>query len=101
MKKLVFCMFAASLSMTAVAQQVYEKGKPNDDNYRYLDKYKVLKEYIDYSNYPNFKLGVGTTVDNYLQKGLFYKLVNANFTETVAGNAMKMASCVNGKKIFK
>ena len=62
-------MFAASLSMTAVAQQVYEKGKPN--------------------------------VDNYLQKGLFYKLVNANFTETVAGNAMKMASCVNGKKIFK
>ena len=82
--------------MTAVAQEKYEQGKPNDNNYRYLDNYLALKEYIDYSKYPNFKLGVGTTVDAYLHKGLFYKLTNANFTETVAGNAMKMASCVDG-----
>jgi len=92
----MFCMLVASLSVTTMAQQTFEKGKPNDDNYRYLDNYKALKEYIDYSNYPNFKLGVGTTVDAYLQKGLVYKLTNANFTETVAGNAMKMASCVDG-----
>ena len=46
--------------------------------------------------YPNFKLGAGTTVYDYNQKGTFYKLINANFTETVAGNAMKMASCVDG-----
>ena len=88
-------MFAACLSATAVAQEVFEKGKPNNDNYRYLDKYLGLKKYIDYSKYPNFKLGAGTTVDAYLQYGLVYKLTNANFTETVAGNAMKMASCVN------
>ena len=60
-----------------------------------MDKYLGLKKYIDYSKYPNFKLGAGTTVDAYLQYGLVYKLTNANFTETVAGNAMKMASCVN------
>ncbi len=77
-------------------------GKPNNDNYRYLDGYQALKNYIDYDSYPNFKLCVGTTVDDYLKKSLVYKLTNANFTETVAGNAMKMASCVdaNGKMNF-
>lgn len=82
--------------MPLLAQQVFEKGKPNNDAYRYLDAYKGLKEYIDYSKYPNFKLGAGTTVNEYLQKGVAYKRTNANFTETVAGNAMKMASCVDG-----
>ena len=84
------------LSMTAVAQETFEKGKPNNDNYRYLDTYQGLKNYIDYEKYPNFKLGAGTTVDDYLKKTTVYKLTNANFTETVAGNAMKMASCVDG-----
>ena len=79
-----------------MAQEKYEQGKPNDDNYRYLDEYKALKEYIDYSKYPNFKLGAGTTVDDYLKKSTVYKMTNANFTETVAGNAMKMGSVVDG-----
>ena len=71
-------------------------GKPNDANYRYLDEYKALKDYIDYSKYPNFKLGSGTTVPDYLSNSTFRDLINKNFTETVAGNAMKMASCVDG-----
>ena len=79
-----------------MAQEKYEQGKPNDDGYRYLDEYKALKEYIDYSKYPNFKLGAGTTVDDYLKKSTVYKMTNANFTETVAGNAMKMGSVVDG-----
>jgi GH35 family endo-1,4-beta-xylanase len=95
-------MLTASLSMTAMAQEKFELGKPNDDNYRYLDGYAALKDYIDYSKYPNFKLGAGTTVDDYLKKTTVYKMTNANFTETVAGNAMKMASCVdaNGNMNF-
>ena len=96
MKKLYVLLFAASLSTLVMAQEKFELGKPNDDNYRYLDKYKALKEYIDYSKYPNFKLGAGTTVDDYLKKSTVYKMTNANFSETVAGNAMKMASCVDG-----
>lgn len=96
MKKLYLLLFIAILTMPVQAQQVFEKGKPNNDAYRYLDAYKGLKEYIDYLKYPNFKLGAGTTVYDYNQKGTFYKLINANFTETVAGNAMKMASCVDG-----
>ena len=96
MKKLYLLMLAASLSATALAQETFELGKPNDDNYRYLDEYKALKEYIDYSKYPNFKLGAGTTVSDYLNKPLVKNLINKNFSETVAGNAMKMASCVDG-----
>ena len=79
-----------------VAKEIFELGKPDDDNYRYLDEYKALKTYIDYAKYPNFKLGAGTTVDDYLKKSTVYKMINANFNETVAGNAMKMASCVDG-----
>ena len=74
----------------------YEVGRPdNMEQYGYLNEYKPLKEYVDRSKYPNFKLGVGTTVSDYLKKELVYALTNSNFDETVAGNAMKMASCVN------
>ena len=92
------CVLAASLMAPAMAQtkEKFEQGKPNDDNYRYLDEYKALKDYIDYEKYPNFKLGAGTTVNDYLNKSVFKNLINKNFTETVAGNAMKMASCVDG-----
>ncbi len=89
-------MLAASLSVPALAQYNFEKGKPGNDDYRYLDNYKALKEYIDYEKYPNFKLGAGTTVNDYLNKTLVKNLINRNFSETVAGNAMKMGSCVDG-----
>ena len=96
MKKLYILLFSVGLSTIAMSQEKFEQGKPNDDNYRYLDAYKPLKEYIDYEKYPNFKLGAGTTVNDYLRKSTVYKMTNQNFTETVAGNAMKMASCVDG-----
>ena len=96
MKKVLLCMLAASLSLTALAQDNFELGKPGNDNYRYLDEYKALKEYINTSKYPNFKLGAGTTVPDYLSNTTFKNMINKNFSETVAGNAMKMASCVDG-----
>ena len=96
MKKLYSLLLLVCLSATAVAQQKFELGKPNNDAYRYLDNYKALKEYIDRDKYPNFKLGAGTTVNDYLNKSLIKNLINKNFNETVAGNAMKMASCVDG-----
>lgn len=96
MKKLYLLLLTAGWSLSALAQQSFELGKPNNDDYRYLDEYQALKEYIDYSKYPNFKLGIGTTVDTYLNNAKYKSLINKNFTETVAGNAMKMASCVDG-----
>ena len=94
MKKILAWMLATSLSVSVVAQENFELGKPGNDDYRYLDEYKALKEYIDYSKYPNFKLGIGTIVNDYLNNSLVKSLTEKNFTETVAGNAMKMGSCV-------
>ena len=94
MKKIFVWMLATSLSLSMVAQEKFELGKPGNDDYRYLDGYKALKDYIDYSKYPNFKLGIGTIVDDYLNNSLVKNLTEKNFTETVAGNAMKMGSCV-------
>ncbi|MBQ8158581.1 MAG: endo-1,4-beta-xylanase [Prevotella sp.] len=96
MKKLYLLLFTASMSVTTMAQEKFELGKPNNANYRYLDEYRALKDYIDHETYPNFKLAVGTTVNDYLNNSLVKNLTNKNFTETVAGNAMKMASCVDG-----
>ena len=96
MKKVLLCLLTAGLFSPAVAQEKFELGKPNDANYRYLDEYKALKEYIDKTKYPNFKLGAGTTVNDYLNNNTFKNLINKNFSETVAGNAMKMSSCVDG-----
>ena len=93
MKKLYLLLFAASLSTSIMAQEKFELGKPNDDNYRYLDEYKALKEYIDHDKYPNFKLGIAT--EN-LDNALVRNMISKNASETVAGNAMKMASCVDG-----
>ena len=80
MKKIYLLIFAACLSASAMAQEKFELGKPNDDNYRYLDEYLALKEYIDYTKYPNFKLGAGTTVSDYLNKSLVKNLINKNFS---------------------
>ena len=96
MKNIYLLLLTAGLTVPTMAQEKFELGKPNDDNYRYLDGYKALKEYIDYSKYPNFKLGAGTTVDAYVSNSTYKKMIDNNFTETVAGNAMKMASCVDG-----
>ncbi|MCK8623390.1 endo-1,4-beta-xylanase [Prevotella sp. E13-27] len=96
MKKLCLLLFVAGLMTSAVAQSKFELGKPNDDNYRYLDDYLALKEYINHTAHPKFKLGIGTTVNDYLNNTLVKNLTNKNFTETVAGNAMKMGSCVDG-----
>ena len=92
---------AVSALMSSCADrfdQSYEVGRPDkQEQYGYLDNYEPLKNYVDRSKYPNFKLGVGTTVSDYLKQELVYGLTNSNFDETVAGNAMKMASCVNEK----
>ena len=73
--------------------QNFETVRPEKEaQYGYLEQYDALKEYI--KDHPNFHLGIGTTVDEYNKKELVYALTNSNFNETVAGNAMKMASCV-------
>ncbi len=84
------------LSGSAQTLKNYEQGNPKDPNYDYLKDYAPLKNYIDYDKYPNFRLGGAIIVDDYLNNSTVAGMINDNFTETVAGNAMKMSSCVNG-----
>ncbi len=73
--------------------QNFETVRPGKEaQYGYLEQYDALKEYI--KDRPNFHLGIGTAVDEYNKQELVYALINSNFNETVAGNAMKMSSCV-------
>lgn len=71
----------------------FEVGRPDRmEKYAYLEEYKALKEYL---SDQNFHLGVGTDAADYANQGATYVVTNANFNETVAGNAMKMGSCIS------
>ena len=102
MRKLFICVLLAGVLTPSAAQEKFELGKPNNDNYRYLDQYQALKDYIDYTKYPNFILGAGINAYEYINNDLVKNMVNKNFTEAVTGNAMKMGSCVdnNGNMDF-
>jgi len=101
-KRYFVALFMVVATMCAHAQYHYQIGDPTKSTYTYLNDYADLKDYINYEKYPNFKLGVGTTASDYNKKGDVYRMTNANFTETVPGNAMKMGSCVssNGTMTF-
>lgn len=77
--------------------RVYENGNPQKEGYEYLAEYAPLKEYVDRSKYPDFKVGLALAAADYNKQELVYALANSNFDEVVAGNAMKMASCVDDK----
>lgn len=60
----------------------------------YLNAYDVLKTYVNSSANPDFKLGIALAANDYIAGGLVTRLVNSNFHDMTAGNAMKYASCV-------
>ena len=65
----------------------------------YLNDYEPLKTY---KANPNMKLGAAIDAADYSNQGLTFRLVNSNFDEVTAGNAMKYSSVVdnNGKMNF-
>ena len=103
MKKQYIILALGAMFMASCADEFdrnFEVGRPElTEEYAYLSDYKALKEYV---SDPNFKLGIGTDAADYAKQGPTYVITNVNFTETVAGNAMKMASCVddNGSMNF-
>lgn len=71
----------------------------NLKDYQYLNNYEPLKKYVEDMKAsgkcnPDFKLGIALEAAEFNKQGLVYCLAGSNFNETVAGNAMKMASCV-------
>ena len=94
-RQIIISAFGAMLLASCADHfdQNFETVRPEKEaQYGYLEQYDALKEYI--KDHPNFHLGIGTTVDEYNKQELVYALTNSNFNETVAGNAMKMSSCV-------
>ena len=76
--------------------QSFEVEKPASiTEMEYLNEYDALKTYVNANANPGFKLGAGVTVSEYVKEGLNYRLINSNFDQVTAGNAMKYASVVN------
>lgn len=74
----------------------YDVEKPQTiAQYEYLNDYAPLKENLDRSAHPGFKVSGALGVDEFNQQGPLFRLAAHNFDEIVAGNAMKMSSCVN------
>ena len=74
----------------------YDVEKPQTiAQYEYLNDYAPLKENLDRSAHPDFKVSGALGVDEFNQQGPLFRLAAHNFDEIVAGNAMKMSSCVN------
>ena len=91
----VFLILAMASSCVDDTRQLFEVEKPASiAQLEYLNEYDALKTYIDRSTNPGFKLGAGVTASEYSKQGMIYRLINANFDEITAGNAMKYASVV-------
>lgn len=94
-----FLMVIASSAFLVSCADNFESDltidKPEDiTRYEYLNAYDALKTYIDRNANPNFKLGAGVTVSDFIKKELVYSVMASNFDEVTAGNAMKYSSCV-------
>ena len=73
----------------------YEVEKPQSiAQYEYLNEYDVLKNYVDRSASPDFKLGAALAASDFTAHGQVYALAVSNFDEMTAGNDMKYASIV-------
>lgn len=71
----------------------------NLKEYQYLNNYEPLKKYVEDMKAagkcnPDFKLGIALEAAEFNKQALVYCLAGSNFNEMIAGNAMKMASCV-------
>ncbi len=60
----------------------------------YLLDYGNIKDMVDRAKYPNFKIACALEANDYNDRGVFYRVANANFDEITLGNAMKYASVV-------
>ena len=102
MKKQYIIIALGAMLMASCADQFdrHFETVPSDkmEQYAYLTDYKALKEYVAA---PDFHLGVGTDAADYAKQGVTYVVTNVNFNETVAGNAMKMGSCVDDELRYR
>ena len=73
MKKTIIISALGAMFMASCADEFntnnYVVDRPaKTEAYAYLNDYQPLKNYVDRTKYPNFKLGIGTTASDYLKK---------------------------------
>ena len=97
-KYLYGALFITAFAVTSCVDDeplVFDVQKPSSvANSEYLNDYEALKAY---KTNPDLKLGIGVTASEYASEGMIYRLVNENFDEMTAGNAMKYSSVVDDK----
>lgn len=91
----IFLWLIIASSCVDDTKLLFDVEKPESiTQLEYLNEYDALKSYVDRSANPIFKLGAGVTASEYSQQGMMYRLINSNFDEITAGNAMKFGSVV-------
>jgi GH35 family endo-1,4-beta-xylanase len=70
--------------------------------YEYLKEYEVLKNYVDRTASPDFKLGAGVTAGAFVNHGQEYLMSVSNFDEVTPRTEMNHAAIVdnNGRMSF-
>lgn len=95
-KILPFAAFLITLASCTESHLLsYEVEKPESvANQESIDAYADLKTYVDRTANPDFKLGVGISLSDYVNKSVMYRLVNKNFDEVSCGYEMKHGAVV-------
>ena len=97
----ILFLAAALTGLASCAKDMVKEfpvDKPQDiAQYEYLNDYDVLKNYVDRTASPDFKLGAALSASDFNAKSQVYVLAASNFDEMTAGNAMKYASVVDNK----
>ncbi len=84
----------ASCADTTV-ENYFPVEKPESiKNSEYLLDYGNIKDMVDRAKYPNFKIACALEAGDYNNRGVYFRVGNANFDEITLGNAMKYASVV-------
>lgn len=59
-----------------------------------LQEYDVLKNYVNRTENPGFKLGIAVDENDFINKGAAFSIAKTNFEDVTPGNAMKYSSVV-------
>lgn len=59
-----------------------------------LQEYDVLKNYVNRTENPGFKLGIAVDENDFINKGAAFSIAQTNFDDVTPGNAMKYSSVV-------
>ena len=88
----VLMMAASCANDNALA---FDYDKPESvANQEKINTYADLKTYVDRTVNPDFKLGAGISLSDYVSKGVVNRLVDRNFDEITLGYEMKHGAVV-------